>query len=139
MAERLAWARKRGIEPPAFALVQARAAGLDLTLIATERDSRDDESKCCRSDSLATAAGGKGNSCCSDHGVQAASDDEREDHIVAQVSLSAASALKVQAGKRTLTIQPADLEHYRGSRGRRGNHLPRGFQRVDSLLEQAKE
>ena len=76
MPERLAWARKRGIEPPAFALAQARAAGLDLTLIATVRDSCDDESKCCRSDSLATASAGKDNSCCSDHGVQVASSDE---------------------------------------------------------------
>ena len=88
MAERLAWARKRGIEPPAFALAQARAAGLDLTLIATERDSCDDESKCCRSDSLATAAGGKDRPCCSDQGVQAASSDDREDHIVAWRALA---------------------------------------------------
>ena len=29
---------------------------------------------------------------------------------------------------------PADLEHYKGERGRRGNKLPRGFQRVDALL-----
>jgi topoisomerase-4 subunit A len=64
---------------------------------------------------------------------------KREDHVVAQVSLSVASALKVQGGKRTLTIQAADLEHYRGSRGRRGNHLPRGFQRVESLAEQTKD
>jgi len=37
------------------------------------------------------------------------------------------------AGKRTLTLKPADLEHYRGERGRRGNKLPRGFQKVDAL------
>ena len=59
LTERLAWARNRGIEPPAFALAQARAAGLDLTLITTAGDSCDDESKCCRSDSLATTTGGK--------------------------------------------------------------------------------
>jgi len=27
----------------------------------------------------------------------------------------------------------ADLEHYRGERGRRGNKLPRGFQKVDRV------
>jgi topoisomerase-4 subunit A len=25
------------------------------------------------------------------------------------------------------------MEHYRGERGRRGNKLPRGFQKVDSI------
>jgi topoisomerase-4 subunit A len=61
---------------------------------------------------------------------------KREDHVVAIVSLTPDSALKAQAGKRTLTLQPADLEHYRGARGRRGNHLPRGFQRVEGLAAQ---
>ncbi|WP_139556412.1 DNA topoisomerase IV subunit A [Methylotetracoccus oryzae] len=59
----------------------------------------------------------------------------REDHIVALASVAPDSALKAQAGKRGLTLQVADLEHYRGPRGRRGNHLPRGFQRVESLEE----
>jgi topoisomerase-4 subunit A len=40
----------------------------------------------------------------------------------------------LQAGKRTLSLRPDDLEHYKGERGRRGNKLPRGFQRVDALL-----
>jgi hypothetical protein len=88
MAERLAWAQQRGIKPPAFALAQARAAGLDLTLITTAHESCDDENKCCRSDSLATAAVGKDRSCCSDHDVQAASSDEIEDHIVAWRALA---------------------------------------------------
>ena len=37
------------------------------------------------------------------------------------------------AGKRTLTLKAADLEHYSGERGRRGNKLPRGFQKVDEV------
>ena len=44
------------------------------------------------------------------------------------------SSLVLQAGKRTLTLKADDLEHYKGERGRRGNKLPRGFQRVDQLL-----
>jgi topoisomerase-4 subunit A len=40
----------------------------------------------------------------------------------------------LQAGKRTLSLKGDDLEHYKGERGRRGNKLPRGFQRVDALL-----
>jgi len=35
-------------------------------------------------------------------------------------------------------MKPSDLEHYRGERGRRGNKLPRGYQRVDSLEVIAK-
>ena len=44
------------------------------------------------------------------------------------------ATLVLQAGKRTLSLRPDDLEHYKGERGRRGNKLPRGFQRVDALL-----
>ena len=42
--------------------------------------------------------------------------------------------MKVVAGKRSMTLSPADLEHYQGERGRRGNKLPRGLQRVDDLI-----
>ncbi|MOA42903.1 DNA topoisomerase 4 subunit A [compost metagenome] len=44
------------------------------------------------------------------------------------------ATLVLQAGKRTLSLKADDLEHYKGERGRRGNKLPRGFQRVDGLL-----
>ena len=44
----------------------------------------------------------------------------------------AQGSLQIVSGKRTLTLKPSDLEHYRGERGRRGNKLPRGFQKVDS-------
>ncbi len=56
-----------------------------------------------------------------------------EDFVVAMTSLSAHAALRVQAGKRTLTLQAKDIENYQGSRGRRGSLLPRGFQRTDRL------
>ncbi len=58
---------------------------------------------------------------------------KREDYIVAMTALPPGVALRVHAGKRSVTLQGSDLEHYRGTRGRRGNHLPRGFQRVDRL------
>jgi len=41
--------------------------------------------------------------------------------------------LTVYSGKRHLTLKLADLEHYQGERGRRGNKLPRGFQNVDRV------
>jgi len=39
----------------------------------------------------------------------------------------------VHSGRRFLRLKPADLDHYRGERGRRGSKLPRGFQKVDRL------
>ncbi len=41
--------------------------------------------------------------------------------------------LVVYSGKRHHVLKHGDLEHYRGERGRRGNKLPRGFQKVDDI------
>ncbi|SFB99892.1 DNA topoisomerase IV subunit A [Marinospirillum celere] len=57
----------------------------------------------------------------------------REEKVIALALLPEGSSLKVIAGKRNLTLKPADLEHYMGERGRRGSKLPRGFQKVDRL------
>ena len=56
-----------------------------------------------------------------------------EDRIVAAAVLPAGAPLEVLSGKRTLTLKRADLEHYAGTRASRGNHLPRGYARVDGL------
>ena len=74
---------------------------------------------------------GKGNKIIGIPGERVAS---REEYLTALAVLPAGSALVLQAGKRTLTLKADDLEHYKGERGRRGNKLPRGFQRVDALL-----
>ncbi|MCH8493771.1 MAG: DNA topoisomerase IV subunit A [Idiomarina sp.] len=58
----------------------------------------------------------------------------REEYLQAIAVMPANSMLTVIAGKRKLQLKPADIEHYRGDRGRRGNKLPRGLQRVDALL-----
>ncbi|MFU8784276.1 DNA topoisomerase IV subunit A [Aliidiomarina sp.] len=58
----------------------------------------------------------------------------REEYLQAIAVMPANSVLTVIAGKRKLQLKPADIEHYRGDRGRRGNKLPRGLQRVDALL-----
>jgi len=39
-------------------------------------------------------------------------------------------SLTLHAGKRHLTLKSADLTHYTGERGKRGNKLPRGLQKV---------
>jgi topoisomerase-4 subunit A len=55
----------------------------------------------------------------------------REEYLVALAAVPEAGVLVVYSGKRFLRLKAADLEHYQGERGRRGNKLPRGFQRVE--------
>jgi topoisomerase IV subunit A len=59
-----------------------------------------------------------------------------KDCVVAMVTLPVNGQLKIMAGKRQLTLKGLDLEHYYGSRAKRGMALPRGFQRVDDLLSE---
>lgn len=73
---------------------------------------------------------GKGNKILS---VPTARVKTREEFLFGLALLPEGANLVLTAGKRTLTLKPADLEHYRGERGRRGNKLPRGFQKVDAL------
>ena len=63
----------------------------------------------------------------------------REEYVKAMAVVPAGSGLTIIAGKRKLILKPADLEHYQGERGRRGNKLPRGLQRVDELHADALE
>ncbi len=59
---------------------------------------------------------------------------ERLEYVVAIAILSEHQSLSIFSGKRHLTLKMKDLEHYIGERGRRGNKLPRGLQKVDKLL-----
>ncbi|WP_193787167.1 DNA topoisomerase IV subunit A [Legionella lansingensis] len=65
--------------------------------------------------------------------IPASKSQLREEFIVDIQVFSLGDALIVHAGKRHFTLKTADLEHYQGERGRRGNHLPRGLQNVTSL------
>jgi topoisomerase-4 subunit A len=58
----------------------------------------------------------------------------REEYVVAIAVVPDGGQLTVLAGKRHVTLKPADLEHYQVGRGRRGRKLPRGLQRVDGLM-----
>lgn len=42
-------------------------------------------------------------------------------------------SLMLHAGRRHLTLKPADLQHYAGERGKRGHKLPRGLQKVTTI------
>ncbi|MGZ8218595.1 DNA topoisomerase IV subunit A [Methylomagnum sp.] len=57
----------------------------------------------------------------------------RQDGIIAMTALPSGTGLKLHCGKRFINLSPSDLANYQGNRGRRGNHLPRGFQRVERI------
>ncbi len=73
---------------------------------------------------------GKGNKII---GIPAARVQSREEFVVAVQVISEQNSLLVYAGKRHIKLRFSELEHYRGERGRRGNKLPRGFQKVDAI------
>lgn len=79
---------------------------------------------------LPQLARGKGNKIMN---IPAARVQSREEFMVAVQVVSEGQQLTVYSGKRHLSLKLSDLEHYRGERGRRGNKLPRGFQKVDSV------
>ncbi len=79
---------------------------------------------------LPEMAKGKGNKMIDIPGTRAA---RREELMRDFVVLPAGASLVIHAGKRHLTLKDADLDYYRGERGRRGSKLPRGLQKVDRL------
>lgn len=79
---------------------------------------------------LPSLSRGKGNKLIS---IPSARAKTREEFVIAVAVLSDSDALTLWAGKRHLTLKASELDHYRGERGRRGNKLPRGFQRVERM------
>ena len=64
---------------------------------------------------------------------------EREEFVQAIILLPEGEKLTILSGKRHLTLKVSDLEHYVHERGRRGNKLPRGLQKVDAIYVGEKE
>lgn len=79
---------------------------------------------------LPVLARGKGNKIIN---IPSARAQSREELMVALIVIEEGQSLLVHAGKQYLKMSMSDLEHYRGERGRRGNKLPRGYQRVSHL------
>lgn len=73
---------------------------------------------------------GKGNKMINIPTVKAAA---REEYVIDVQIVTPENVLSVHAGKRHFTLKSADLQHYQGERGRRGNALPRGLQNVTAL------
>ena len=57
----------------------------------------------------------------------------REEYVVALAVVNEGQKLIAHSGKRHIALKASDLDAYQGERGRRGNKLPRGFQRVDRV------
>jgi len=59
--------------------------------------------------------------------------DAAAERVLAIAAVPAGAGLRVHCGQRYVTLRPADLDAYRGQRGRRGSPLPRGYQRVERI------
>jgi topoisomerase-4 subunit A len=73
---------------------------------------------------------GKGNKII---GVPAKAVAERSEYVVDILAVPDGGKVRLNSGKRYLNLRAADLNAYEGERGRRGNRLPRGFQKVDGI------
>jgi topoisomerase-4 subunit A len=79
---------------------------------------------------LPTLGKGKGNKIIN---IPSARAQSREEHVKVLAVVPEGASVRIVAGKRGMSLSANDLEHYKGERGRRGNKLPRGLQRVDSI------
>lgn len=79
---------------------------------------------------LPELAKGKGNKIIN---IPSARVAERIEFVIAIAVITGTQRLVIYSGKRHISLGMNDLEHYRGERGRRGNKLPRGFQKVDKV------
>ena len=80
--------------------------------------------------SLPNLSKGKGNKMLN---IPTAKATNREEFVTMLEIIEPTSSVTLYAGKRKLTLKPSDLAQYEGERGRRGNKLPRGLQRVDNI------
>ncbi|MDB6061442.1 MAG: topoisomerase subunit [Verrucomicrobiaceae bacterium] len=82
---------------------------------------------------LPQLARGKGNKIIGITAAKGAGKGDSDEYMAGIAVVGAKEVLRVFSGKRYLNLNFAELEHYRGERGRRGNKLPRGFQKVDAI------
>lgn len=111
----------------ANALAPMRAAGDEASVVAISTEGR---MLVFAASQLPKLAKGKGNKLIQ---IPTARLQTREEYVKHVTIIPDGASLVLFAGKRKLTLKPADIEHYRGDRGRRGNKLPRGLQRVDRI------
>ncbi|RKZ97980.1 MAG: DNA topoisomerase IV subunit A [Gammaproteobacteria bacterium] len=54
----------------------------------------------------------------------------KQEYLHSVVVIPEGASVTLYAGRRHLTLKPVDIVHYSGERGKRGNKLPRGLQKV---------
>ncbi|WP_085247538.1 DNA topoisomerase IV subunit A [Gilliamella mensalis] len=74
---------------------------------------------------LPQLAKGKGNKIVSLSGA--------DDSLSYMILINSEASVTLYAGKRKLTLKPADLQKFRGERARKGATLPRGLQKIDKI------
>ena len=79
---------------------------------------------------LPELAKGKGNKIIN---VPTAKASAREELMVVLTVFNPGDTLLVHSGKQHLKLKPSDIAHFEAERGRRGNKLPRGYQRVERV------
>ncbi|WP_025732125.1 DNA topoisomerase IV subunit A [Carnimonas nigrificans] len=79
---------------------------------------------------------GKGNKMI---GIPGKASAAREEFVRDLLVVPEGASLVVHAGKRKLTLKPADLDTYQSERGKRGTKLPQGLQRVNHLALEGSE
>ncbi|HTQ99145.1 MAG TPA: DNA topoisomerase IV subunit A [Candidatus Acidoferrum sp.] len=63
---------------------------------------------------------------------------DRSEFVAGFAVVGPGQSVVIHSGKRYIKLGKDELEHYRGERGRRGNKLPRGFQKVDKVEIETK-
>ena len=76
---------------------------------------------------------GKGNKILNIPKAKFESGEESLSHVAL---LADSSSLRIDSGKQFLTLKIKDLENYISSRAKRGNLLPQGYRKVDSISEE---
>ena len=59
--------------------------------------------------------------------------ETKENRLIFLKTLNKGDNLKIYSGKQSYMIKSKDLENFVGSRGRKGNFLPKGYRRVDKV------
>jgi len=62
----------------------------------------------------------------------------KEEFMAHAQLIALASSLRIDSGKRFLTLKLKDLENYISSRAKRGNMLPQGYRKVDRIIEEVE-
>lgn len=84
-------------------------------------------------DQLPNIPRGKGNKMIN---IPSAKLKNRQEYCTAFTVFGKNESLVLKSGKKTLKLQPKDVQHFISERGKRGSLLPRGFRHVDAMQQE---